>query len=79
MFFRYLQLCHAFQSQFPGSLVLEVRGVERLLTMAEETKLLSTLYSLLVGLDTSRVSQLLSVWQVDIPTLADDDWEEGIQ
>lgn len=47
--------------------------------MSEETKPLSTLYSVLAELDTSKVSQLFSVWQADIPTLANDDWEEGIQ
>lgn len=78
MFFRYLQLRHAFRSQFPLSLVLEITGVKRLLSAVDETKPLSTLYSALVGLDTSKVSQLFSVWQADVPTLTDDDWEEGI-
>lgn len=40
---------------------------------------LSALYFTLAGLDTSGVSRLLSVWQSDIPMLADDYWEEGIQ
>lgn len=46
---------------------------------SEECKPFSALYSLLVGLDTPKVSQLLSAWQSDIPALADDDWEDGIQ
>lgn len=77
--FRYLQLRHAFWSLFPPSTVVEITGVELLLSAVDETKPLSTLYSVLAGLDTSKVSQLCSVWQADIPTLADDDWEEGIQ
>lgn len=46
--------------------------------MSEEIKPLFALYSVLAGLDASKISQLFSVWQADIPTLADD-WEEGIQ
>lgn len=40
---------------------------------------LSALYSILAGLDTSKVLRLFSAWQSDIPALTDDDCEEGIQ
>lgn len=40
---------------------------------------LSALYSILAGLHNSKVSQLFLVWQSDIPELAGDEWEEGIQ
>lgn len=78
MFFRYLQLRHAFRSQFPLPTVLEV---EHRMTIGccGRSKTMSTLYSLLVSLDTSNVLQLFAEWQSDIPTLADDNWEEGIQ
>lgn len=59
--------------------MLITTGLERLLSAAEETKPLSALYSHLVGMDTSKVSQLFLVWQGDIPSLVDDNWEEGIQ
>lgn len=51
-----------FQFQFPHSNVMEITDVEHLLSAAEEAKPLSTLYSVLAGLDTSsKVSQLFSV------------------
>lgn len=79
MLFRYLQLRHAFQAQFPRSLKLEANDVESLLRTSEMGGILSALYSILARLDTSKVSQLFSVWQSDILTLADSNWEEGIQ
>lgn len=53
--------------------------VEGELWSPEGGKTLSTLYNLLAVLDTSKVPQLFELWQKDIPELADNDWEEGIQ
>lgn len=79
VFLRYLQLCHVYQAQFPLPIMLETTRVEHKLGLAEDIKPLLALYSNFVGLDTSRVSRLFSKWQTDVPALADDDWEEGIQ
>lgn len=79
MFFRYIQLHHAYWTQFPKPITLEANGLEQMLTLEEDLKPLSALYAELIGLDTSAVSRLFSRWQTDIPTLADDDWEEGIK
>lgn len=79
MFFRYLQLRHAFQVQFPHPITLEVHDIKSLRRTPEGIKPLSARYSILAGLHTSKVFQLFSAWQADIRTLADDNWEEGIQ
>lgn len=79
MFFRFLQLRHAFRSQFPNPITLWMSDLEAELRAPEGTKLLSFIYNKLALLDTSRVSQLLTTWQHDIPDLTEDDWEEGVQ
>lgn len=78
MFFRYLQLHHAYLAQFPIPVTLTTRRAEYTLGLKEGIKPLSTLYSDFVGLDTFKVTKLFYVWQTDVPALADD-WEEGIQ
>lgn len=72
MFFRYLQLRHAYRTQFPQPITLEVSSVESI-------KQLSVLYAEFKVLNTSVVTRLFLKWQADIPRLADDDWEGGIQ
>lgn len=60
-----------FMAQFPHPIKLELHNVEGLLGSSDGDTPLSALYSVLAGLDTSKVSQLLSV--------TDGDWEEGLQ
>lgn len=79
MFFRFLQVRHAFRSQFPGPLTLEETPIEKVLKNQEGGRTLSVVYNLLVTQDTSKVSQLCERWRVDVPELSDGDWEEGIQ
>lgn len=79
MFFRYIQLRHAFRSQFPSPVSLEMSEVEDTLRSPDGVRTLSILYHKLAVLDTSKVSQLFLVWQWDVPDLTDDDWAEGIQ
>lgn len=79
MFFRYLQLRHAYRAQFPFPITLETNRIEHMLSLEEDLKPLSVVYSDLAGLDTSKVTQLFSRWQTHVPSLAGDDWEEGIQ
>lgn len=78
MFFRYLQLRHAFRSQFPNGIDLQLSDLENMLQDLDGGTL-SNIYNKLVVLDTSKVSRLYTTWQKDIPDLTDDDWEEGIQ
>lgn len=68
MFF--IQLRYAYRSQFPQPVGLMTNGIERLLALAEDLKPLLAIYSEFVSLDTSKVSQLFSKWQADVPTLA---------
>lgn len=79
MFFRFLQIRHAFHFHFPFLVVLEMSAVKRELNSPDGVRTLSTIYNILATFDTSRVSQLFDLRQRDIPGLADDDWEEGIQ
>lgn len=60
-------------------LVLKMSDLESALQSSDRGRTLSTIYNMLAVLDTSRVSQLFTLWQRDIPDLADDGWEEGIQ
>lgn len=79
MFFRYLQVRHVFRSQFPNAVILQMSDLETELQSSESGRRLSTLYIMFAVLDTSKVSQLFTSWQCNIPELTDDDWEEGIQ
>lgn len=79
MFFRFLQLRHAFHSQFPSRVTLDMSVMESELRSPDAVKTLSTLYNILAALDTSGVSRLFDLWQSDILELTSDDWEEGIQ
>lgn len=79
MYFCYLQLRHAIQAQFPSEIRLQSHMVERFLISKNVDHILSSLY-LWVSLGTdSQGSRLFNKWKLEVPSLTDDDWEEGIQ
>lgn len=79
MFFRYLQLRHAIQAQFPSEIQLQSHMVEHFLISKNVDRILSSLY-LRVSLETdSQGTRLFKKWKLDVPSLTDDDWEEGIE
>lgn len=79
MFFRYLQPRHAIQAQFPIEIHLKSHVVEHFLISSRTDRILSSLYLRISCEHDGRGTKLFHKWKVDIPSLADDDWEEGIQ
>lgn len=79
MFFRYLQLRHATQAQFPSEIQLQSHMVERFLISKTVDRILSSLYlRVSLGVD-GQGSRLFNKWKSDVPSLTDEDWEEGIK
>lgn len=78
MFFRYLQLRHAVQAQFPNGVSLKSHGVESFLISKNVDRILSSLYLWISSEESSSGTKLFKKWRTDIPVLEDDDWEEGI-
>lgn len=76
MFFRYFQLLHAFHKQFPPSLTLESDPVESLLIAKVIDKPLSSLYFCLSIAPTNKLDRTFAKWQVDIPDLTEEEWED---
>lgn len=76
MFFRYLQVQYACRQQFPNPLTLD--QVERLLTAKVLTAPLSLLYFRLSLAFSSKLTQAFLIWQQDIPTLTEEDWEDCV-
>lgn len=76
MYFRYLQLRHAVWAQFPDLVVLATHFVESLLTARNMDRTLSSIY---LRLTCKATSQNFQAWQCDIPTLTEEDWNEGLQ
>lgn len=79
MFFRYLQLHHALQSQFPEWIDIQSHVVERSLISNSPDRILSSLYLIISSRDTGRGTKLFHSWKEVIPTLTAEDWEERIQ
>lgn len=79
MFFRYLQLRHAVQAQFPDGVSLESHGVEKFLISKSADRILSSLYLQISSGGSSGGTKLFQRWKADFPAMMDDDWEEGIQ
>lgn len=79
MFFRYLQLRHAIQAQFPEGVTVQSHGVEKLLISKNVDRTLPSLYFAIAGVGSDKGGRLYIKWRGDIPDLAEDDWEEGIQ
>lgn len=79
LFFRYLELRLAVQAQFPTEIQLQMHVVEHFLIANKADHLLSSLYIRLTCADEGRGDRIFHKWKEDIPNLADDDWEKGIQ
>lgn len=78
MFFRFLQVRHALQSQFGASVPnLESVTLAGVILDEDPKKLTSTLYNqLLLPSVTSHAYQLKSKWEGDLGGLEDEEWEE---
>lgn len=76
MKFRYYQLKHAVQAQFPGPLTLQTDAVERLLIAKVMDKPLSSLYFYLSIAHMTSLTKVFNKWKTDIPELTDDSWED---
>lgn len=79
MLFRYLQLKHAIQAQFPDSVTLAPHSVEQLLMALNIDRALSSIYLTLTLGEGAKSTQLYQRWQQDIPSFDREDWDEGIQ
>lgn len=79
MFFRYSQLRHAVRAQYPGGITLRSHGVERLLISKHLDRTLSSIYNQILTDEQTGEMGLYDKWRGDVPDLAPDDWEEGIQ
>lgn len=79
MFFRYLQLRHAVQAQYPAGVALQSNGVETFLISRNVDRILSSLYLRILSEEPTGGTKLYDKWKADLPALAADDWEEGIQ
>lgn len=77
-FFRFLQLQHAANAQFPRSITLTSDPLEAMLSCTNLPKPLSELYSQLSLLTIPKMTDLYHKWQADIPTLMEDDWEDCV-
>lgn len=74
--FRYWQLEHTFEAQFPAPLILEPDSIERLLTSSVMGKPLSTLYLYLTVEYDAKLTKTWEKWRVDIPSLDEEEWKE---
>lgn len=75
MLFRYLQVKHAYQKQFPTHITLELDPVERLLTVKVLIAPLSSLYFHLTLTSSTKLTRVFLRWQQDIPSLSEENWE----
>lgn len=75
--FCYLQLSHAFAAQFPrASCIVVQSGLEKTLRTRCAEKPTSQLYEHLVYVSLPPLDRLWSRWQLDIPSLDNDDWDD---
>lgn len=79
MFFRFLQLRHAIQSQFPQIPTVASHIIESYLMSRHADRILSSLYLRISSRDTNQNTELFQRWQSDIPNLESEDWDEGVQ
>lgn len=77
MFFRYLQVRHAFQHQFPNGVTLESDPVESLLSSKIVMGPLSALYLPLSVALPAKLTKIFTKWKQDIPFLTEV-WEECV-
>ncbi|XP_041436080.1 uncharacterized protein fam189a2.S isoform X1 [Xenopus laevis] len=80
MLFRYFQLRHAFNVQFPIKPVdLKVSSLETYLHRLDLPKPLSWLYTILSTAGPSPLERVKGKWQADIPDLDDEKWKDALQ
>lgn len=75
MFFRYLQLRHAVQAQFPAPLTVESDPIERLHTSSIMGKPLSSLYLRLSLAYANTSTHTYQKWATDFTDLDGEEWE----
>lgn len=74
--FRYLQLSHAFEAQFPRSSCILIQSkLETTLRSGCTKKPISHIYQHLIYESLPPLDGLLSRWQRDIPALSGEDWD----
>lgn len=80
MFSRYLQLRHAFRTQFPtGPPLLEVNPFIAVICSLDPKKLISTFYNMLLMLSASRSAFALKTrWQEDIGVIEDEECSKAL-
>lgn len=78
MLFRFLQLRHALQAQFPEPIALDTHSVESLLRARNIDRPLSSIYLKLTLGDDVKITQLYQRWHEDIPALTREDWGERV-
>lgn len=78
MFFRFLQVRHAFQHQFPNGVTLGSDPVESLLSSKVLIGPLSALYLRLSVSLPAKLTKIFLKWKQDIPSLTEGAWEECI-
>lgn len=75
MFFRFLQVRHAFQHQIPNGVTFELDPVERLLFTKVLIDPLSALYFHLSASLPTKLTKTFTKWKQDFPSLTGEDWE----
>lgn len=80
MFFRYIQLCHAFRTQFPlDDLTLANNSLREAIKCPDPKKLISQLYMMLTlpQANTSAYS-LQSRWEGEVGSMEDEEWSDAL-
>lgn len=78
IFFRFLQVRHAFQHQFSSGVTLESDPVERLLSSKVLIGPLSALYFRLSASSLAKLTKAFTKWKQDIPSLKEETWEDCV-
>lgn len=76
--FRYWQLRHALNSQFPDPVTLESDSIKRLLISGVMGKPFSSLYLYLTVAHDTDTAVVLGKWSTDIPDLNEEVWEDCV-
>lgn len=79
MLFRYMQLKHAAQVQFPRVVTIMPHVAERFLTSQNADRILSSIYVRLTYGDSDGKSPLFRSWKADIPSLSEEEWDLALQ
>lgn len=79
MLFHYVQLKHAAQAQFPRLIIIIPHVVQRFLTSRNADRILSSIYLRITCRDSDRDPLLFRSWKENIPTLSEEEWDQGIQ